>query len=97
MAKARGAARRAKKIRGRTYQRTVHSRNSRRWSRRSANGGTITPRTRVKLIASALQSPGGASRMITAMTAFLPNIDIELPRAAGGFGAASKTTSSPKP
>ena len=41
---------------------------------------------RVKLIAS-LQSPGGASRMISAMTG-IPrlNIDIELPRAGGGFG-----------
>jgi isoquinoline 1-oxidoreductase beta subunit len=41
---------------------------------------------RVKLIAS-LQSPGGASRMINAMTG-IPrlNIDIELPRAGGGFG-----------
>ena len=41
---------------------------------------------RVKLIAS-LQSPGGASRMISAMTG-VPrlNIDIELPRAGGGFG-----------
>ena len=41
---------------------------------------------RVKLIAS-LQSPGGASRMISAMTG-MPrlNIDIELPRSGGGFG-----------
>jgi isoquinoline 1-oxidoreductase beta subunit len=41
---------------------------------------------RVKLIAS-LQSPGGASRMISAMTG-VPrlNIDIELPRSGGGFG-----------
>jgi isoquinoline 1-oxidoreductase beta subunit len=41
---------------------------------------------RVKLIAS-LQSPGGASRMISSMTG-IPrlNIDIELPRAGGGFG-----------
>ncbi|HEU4779482.1 MAG TPA: molybdopterin cofactor-binding domain-containing protein [Steroidobacteraceae bacterium] len=41
---------------------------------------------RVKLIAS-LQSPGGASRMIHAMTG-VPrlNIDIELPRSGGGFG-----------
>ncbi len=41
---------------------------------------------RVKLIAS-LQSPGGASRMISAMTG-IPrlNIDIELPRSGGGFG-----------
>jgi isoquinoline 1-oxidoreductase beta subunit len=41
---------------------------------------------RVKLIAS-LQSPGGASRMINAMTG-IPrlNIDIELPRSGGGFG-----------
>ncbi|HEY6125392.1 MAG TPA: molybdopterin cofactor-binding domain-containing protein, partial [Steroidobacteraceae bacterium] len=41
---------------------------------------------RVKLIAS-LQSPGGASRMIHAMTG-IPrlSIDIELPRSGGGFG-----------
>jgi isoquinoline 1-oxidoreductase beta subunit len=41
---------------------------------------------RVKLIAS-LQSPGGATRMISAMTG-IPrlNIDIELPRSGGGFG-----------
>ena len=41
---------------------------------------------RVKLIAS-LQSPGGASRMISTMTG-VPrlNIDIELPRSGGGFG-----------
>jgi isoquinoline 1-oxidoreductase subunit beta len=41
---------------------------------------------RVKLIAS-LQSPGGASRMISVMTG-IPrlNIDIELPRSGGGFG-----------
>jgi isoquinoline 1-oxidoreductase beta subunit len=41
---------------------------------------------RAKLIAS-LQSPGGASRMINAITG-IPrlNIDIELPRAGGGFG-----------
>ena len=41
---------------------------------------------RVKLIAS-LQSPGGASRLINAMTG-VPrlNIDIELPRSGGGFG-----------
>jgi isoquinoline 1-oxidoreductase beta subunit len=41
---------------------------------------------RVKLIAS-LQSPGGASRLISAMTG-IPrlNIDIELPRSGGGFG-----------
>ena len=41
---------------------------------------------RAKLIAS-LQSPGGASRMISAMTG-IPrlNIDIELPRSGGGFG-----------
>ena len=40
----------------------------------------------VKLIAS-LQSPGGASRLINAMTG-IPrlNIDIELPRSGGGFG-----------
>ena len=40
----------------------------------------------MKLIAS-LQSPGGASRMINAMTG-IPrlNIDIELPRSGGGFG-----------
>ena len=41
---------------------------------------------RVKLIAS-LQSPGGASRMIAAITGISrPNIDIELPRSGGGFG-----------
>jgi isoquinoline 1-oxidoreductase beta subunit len=41
---------------------------------------------RVKLIAS-LQSPGGASRMISAMTGVSRlNIDIELPRSGGGFG-----------
>jgi isoquinoline 1-oxidoreductase beta subunit len=41
---------------------------------------------RVKLIAS-LQSPGGASRMISAITGINRlNIDIELPRAGGGFG-----------
>jgi isoquinoline 1-oxidoreductase beta subunit len=41
---------------------------------------------RVTLIAS-LQSPGGASRLISAMTG-IPrlNIDIELPRSGGGFG-----------
>jgi isoquinoline 1-oxidoreductase beta subunit len=41
---------------------------------------------RVKLMAS-LQSPGGASRMISAMTG-VPrlNIDIDLPRSGGGFG-----------
>jgi isoquinoline 1-oxidoreductase subunit beta len=41
---------------------------------------------RVKLIAS-LQSPGGASRMISAITG-IPrlSIDIELPRSGGGFG-----------
>src|SRR5262245_43789897 len=41
---------------------------------------------RARLIAS-LQSPGGASRMISAMTG-IPrlNIAIELPRAGGGFG-----------
>ena len=41
---------------------------------------------RVKLIAS-LQSPGGASRMISEITG-IPrlNIDIELPRSGGGFG-----------
>jgi isoquinoline 1-oxidoreductase beta subunit len=41
---------------------------------------------RVKLIAS-LQSPGGASRLISAMTG-IPrlNIDIDLPRSGGGFG-----------
>jgi len=40
----------------------------------------------VKLIAS-LQSPGGASRMISAMTGVSRlNIDIELPRSGGGFG-----------
>jgi len=49
-------------------------------------GATIHIGDRVKLIAS-LQSPGGASRMINAMTG-IPrlNIDIELPRAGGGFG-----------
>jgi isoquinoline 1-oxidoreductase subunit beta len=41
---------------------------------------------RVKLIAS-LQSPGGASRIISAMTGVSRlNIDIELPRSGGGFG-----------
>ena len=41
---------------------------------------------RVKLIAS-LQSPGGASRIISAMTGISRlNIDIELPRSGGGFG-----------
>jgi isoquinoline 1-oxidoreductase subunit beta len=41
---------------------------------------------RVKLFAS-LQSPGGASRMIAAMTGISRlNIDIELPRSGGGFG-----------
>jgi isoquinoline 1-oxidoreductase beta subunit len=41
---------------------------------------------RVKLIAS-LQSPGGASRLISAMTGISRlNIDIELPRSGGGFG-----------
>ncbi|HTU68146.1 MAG TPA: molybdopterin cofactor-binding domain-containing protein [Steroidobacteraceae bacterium] len=41
---------------------------------------------KVKLIAS-LQSPGGASRMIAAMLGISRlNIDIELPRAGGGFG-----------
>jgi isoquinoline 1-oxidoreductase subunit beta len=41
---------------------------------------------RVKLIAS-LQSPGGASRMIAAITGISRlNIDIELPRSGGGFG-----------
>jgi isoquinoline 1-oxidoreductase beta subunit len=41
---------------------------------------------RVKLIAS-LQSPGGASRLVNAITG-VPrlNIDIELPRSGGGFG-----------
>lgn len=41
---------------------------------------------KVRLIAS-LQSPGGASRMISAMTG-IPrlDIDIELPRSGGGFG-----------
>jgi isoquinoline 1-oxidoreductase beta subunit len=41
---------------------------------------------RARLIAS-LQSPGGASRMINAITG-IPrlNIDIELPRSGGGFG-----------
>jgi isoquinoline 1-oxidoreductase beta subunit len=41
---------------------------------------------RVKLIAS-LQSPGGASRLISSMTGIdRLNIDIELPRSGGGFG-----------
>ncbi|HEX5163453.1 MAG TPA: molybdopterin cofactor-binding domain-containing protein [Steroidobacteraceae bacterium] len=41
---------------------------------------------RAKLIAS-LQSPGGASRMIAGMTGISRlDIDIELPRAGGGFG-----------
>jgi isoquinoline 1-oxidoreductase beta subunit len=41
---------------------------------------------RVKLIAS-LQSPGGASRVIHALTGIpRPDIEIELPRAGGGFG-----------
>jgi isoquinoline 1-oxidoreductase beta subunit len=41
---------------------------------------------RVKLIAS-LQSPGGASRLISAKTGISRlNIDIELPRSGGGFG-----------
>jgi isoquinoline 1-oxidoreductase beta subunit len=41
---------------------------------------------RVKLIAS-LQSPGGASRMINAITGISRlNVDIELPRSGGGFG-----------
>jgi isoquinoline 1-oxidoreductase beta subunit len=45
----------------------------------------VTPE-RVKLIAS-LQSPGGASRLIAAMTGLSRlNIDIELPRSGGGFG-----------
>jgi isoquinoline 1-oxidoreductase beta subunit len=45
----------------------------------------VTPE-RVKLIAS-LQSPGGASRLISAMTGLSRlNIDIELPRSGGGFG-----------
>jgi isoquinoline 1-oxidoreductase beta subunit len=50
-------------------------------------GATIhVTRDRVKLIAS-LQSPGGASRMISGITG-IPrlNIDIELPRSGGGFG-----------
>jgi isoquinoline 1-oxidoreductase beta subunit len=50
-------------------------------------GATIhIAKDRVKLIAS-LQSPGGASRMISAITG-IPrlNIDIELPRSGGGFG-----------
>ncbi|HEU5134972.1 MAG TPA: molybdopterin cofactor-binding domain-containing protein [Steroidobacteraceae bacterium] len=50
-------------------------------------GATIhLQRSRVKLIAS-LQSPGGASRLINAMTG-IPrlSIDIELPRSGGGFG-----------
>jgi isoquinoline 1-oxidoreductase beta subunit len=41
---------------------------------------------RVKLIAS-LQSPGGASRLISSMTGISRlNIDIQLPRSGGGFG-----------
>jgi isoquinoline 1-oxidoreductase beta subunit len=41
---------------------------------------------RALLIAS-LQSPGGASRMISAMTGIArPNIEIRLPRSGGGFG-----------
>jgi isoquinoline 1-oxidoreductase beta subunit len=45
----------------------------------------VTP-GRVTLIAS-LQSPGGASRLIAAMTGLSRlNIDIELPRSGGGFG-----------
>ena len=50
-------------------------------------GGTIHfTGDRVRLIAS-LQSPGGASRLISAMTG-IPrlHIDIELPRSGGGFG-----------
>jgi isoquinoline 1-oxidoreductase beta subunit len=50
-------------------------------------GATISiDKFRVKLIAS-LQSPGGASRMIAAMTGISRlNIEIELPRSGGGFG-----------
>jgi isoquinoline 1-oxidoreductase beta subunit len=50
-------------------------------------GATISVgKDRVKLIAS-LQSPGGASRMISEMTGISRlNIEIELPRSGGGFG-----------
>jgi isoquinoline 1-oxidoreductase beta subunit len=50
-------------------------------------GATISiEKDRAKLIAS-LQSPGGASRMISEMTGISRlNIDIELPRSGGGFG-----------
>lgn len=50
-------------------------------------GATISiDKGRVKLIAS-LQSPGGASRMISGITGISRlNIDIELPRSGGGFG-----------
>ena len=50
-------------------------------------GATISiANGRVKLIAS-LQSPGGASRMISGITGISRlNIDIELPRSGGGFG-----------
>ena len=50
-------------------------------------GATISiEKNRVKLIAS-LQSPGGASRMISGITGISRlNIDIELPRSGGGFG-----------
>jgi isoquinoline 1-oxidoreductase beta subunit len=50
-------------------------------------GATVAiEKGRVKLVAS-LQSPGGASRVINAITG-IPrlNIDIELPRSGGGFG-----------
>ena len=50
-------------------------------------GATISiGKNRAKLIAS-LQSPGGASRMISAMTGLSRlDIEIELPRSGGGFG-----------
>jgi len=49
-------------------------------------GALIELGSRARLIAS-LQSPGGASRMINAMTGIArQDIDIELPRAGGGFG-----------
>lgn len=50
-------------------------------------GATVAiEKGRVKLIAS-LQSPGGASRMINAITGIpRSDIEIELPRSGGGFG-----------
>ena len=52
----------------------------------AAGGDDSIAGGRVKLIAS-LQSPGGASRMINAITGISRlNIDIELPRSGGGFG-----------